>query len=239
MTDPEDEAAPSGPDDGVDALAAEYVLRLLPAAEEADARRREMADPDFAARVAHWRGTFSPLDVHFAAASPSPRLWSRIDRQLFAAEPQAETTRPGLGRWRRLALAAALSAAIALGFAVSRSLSPTASDEPLVVALAPVEGETEFLALIEREAGILRLNRLAGAPGPGRAFELWLVEGEGSVISLGVLPDTTAPRLTLAPDLASRLQPGVTLAISVEPEGGSPTGTPTGPVVAAGEANAV
>jgi anti-sigma-K factor RskA len=30
--------------------------------------------------------------------------------------------------------------------------------------------------------------------------------------------------------------PGTTLAISLEPQGGSPTGLPTGPVVAAGKA---
>jgi anti-sigma-K factor RskA len=34
--------------------------------------------------------------------------------------------------------------------------------------------------------------------------------------------------------LAAELRRGATLAVSVEPAGGSPTGLPTGPVIAAG-----
>jgi anti-sigma-K factor RskA len=36
-------------------------------------------------------------------------------------------------------------------------------------------------------------------------------------------------------DLAGRLTPDATLAISLEPPGGSPTGQHTGPVIAAGK----
>jgi anti-sigma-K factor RskA len=35
--------------------------------------------------------------------------------------------------------------------------------------------------------------------------------------------------------MRGRLKDGVTLAVSIEPFGGSPTGKPTGPVVAAGK----
>ena len=37
------------------------------------------------------------------------------------------------------------------------------------------------------------------------------------------------------PDLARRLTPDASLAVSLEPPGGSPTGLPTGPVVALGK----
>jgi len=40
--------------------------------------------------------------------------------------------------------------------------------------------------------------------------------------------------MQLADALARLLQQGATIAISVEPPGGSPTGSPTGPVVASG-----
>jgi anti-sigma-K factor RskA len=40
--------------------------------------------------------------------------------------------------------------------------------------------------------------------------------------------------MRLADALAELLQQGATIAISVEPPGGSPTGKPTGPVVASG-----
>jgi anti-sigma-K factor RskA len=41
-------------------------------------------------------------------------------------------------------------------------------------------------------------------------------------------------RLEIPPDLAARLTPEAMLAISLEPPGGSPTGQPTGPVIASG-----
>ena len=43
------------------------------------------------------------------------------------------------------------------------------------------------------------------------------------------------PRLTIPPDLAGQLTPDAALAVSLEPPGGSPTGQPTGPVIASGK----
>jgi anti-sigma-K factor RskA len=43
--------------------------------------------------------------------------------------------------------------------------------------------------------------------------------------------------MRLADALAQLLRQGATIAISVEPPGGSPTGAPTGPVVASGPLN--
>ena len=42
-------------------------------------------------------------------------------------------------------------------------------------------------------------------------------------------------RLEIPSDLAGRVTPDATLAVSLEPPGGSPTGLPTGPVIAAGK----
>ncbi len=40
--------------------------------------------------------------------------------------------------------------------------------------------------------------------------------------------------LALSPDLLRLASAGAKLAVSLEPEGGSPTGSPTGPVIAVG-----
>jgi anti-sigma-K factor RskA len=42
-------------------------------------------------------------------------------------------------------------------------------------------------------------------------------------------------RINLPPDLAGRVASDMTLAVSLEPPGGSPTGAPTGPVIASGK----
>jgi anti-sigma-K factor RskA len=68
---------------------------------------------------------------------------------------------------------------------------------------------------------------------PDRALELWAVPTDGTgPRSLGVLP--TGAGGTVA--LRGKVLAGVdTLAVSVEPPGGSPTGRPTGPIVYAGK----
>jgi anti-sigma-K factor RskA len=71
--------------------------------------------------------------------------------------------------------------------------------------------------------------------GPAQSYELWLIPAEGGApLSLAVLGSLDA-RVPVAPQYVNRLVRGAKLAISVEPAGGSPTGGPTGAIIAAGE----
>jgi anti-sigma-K factor RskA len=71
---------------------------------------------------------------------------------------------------------------------------------------------------------------------PGKSYELWLVSKQfAQPRSLGVVGarefTTGAALAAFAPDTIS----DATFAISLEPEGGSPTGEPTGPVLWGGK----
>jgi anti-sigma-K factor RskA len=66
------------------------------------------------------------------------------------------------------------------------------------------------------------------------SHELWVIPKGGKPSSLGTMPRTKQMHMRLAQTLARLLESGATIAISVEPRGGSPTGAPTGPVVASG-----
>jgi|SRR6516164_2565282 len=57
----------------------------------------------------------------------------------------------------------------------------------------------------------------------------------GGSRSLGLIQPGQPIRLTIPPDLAGHLTPDAALAVSLEPPGGSPTGLPTGPVIASGK----
>ena len=73
--------------------------------------------------------------------------------------------------------------------------------------------------------------------GTNQSYELWLIPAEGgNPISLAVLGALDA-RLVLQESERQRLRTGATLAVSVEPSGGSPTGKPTGPVILTGRIN--
>lgn len=81
----------------------------------------------------------------------------------------------------------------------------------------------------------LDLTRTSGGPREARALEMWLVAGDNAPVSLGVWPKGQANAvLDIPADLALQMAGGV-LAVSDEPEGGSPTGAPTGDVLAVGQ----
>jgi anti-sigma-K factor RskA len=73
----------------------------------------------------------------------------------------------------------------------------------------------------------------------GRDAELWLIPPGGKPLSLGVIARTKPTSVNLRPDLLAQLSARALLAVSVEPRGGSPTGQPTGPVVAKGAISGV
>jgi anti-sigma-K factor RskA len=77
---------------------------------------------------------------------------------------------------------------------------------------------------------------MAATPEPGRSYELWLVSDRfPQPRSLGLVGEqeyTVRPTLaSFDPDTIRR----ATYAVSLEPQGGSPTGVPTGPVLFGGE----
>jgi anti-sigma-K factor RskA len=100
----------------------------------------------------------------------------------------------------------------------------------------PQQDQASWIATAGRSGLVVRAVSAATAPNE-RVFELWAIApGTARPRSLGVIPVHGELKLSrLPPDLGD----GVTLAISVEPLGGSPTQQPTGPVVFVGTVKAV
>lgn len=220
-------------------LAAEYVLRLLEGEELLDARRRLAGDPAFADEVAFWEDRFAPLFDEIADEPPSPELWARIVARLDLTDPTVVTLRRQVNRWKGATMAAAAAAAVLLVVAV-RPTPPVQQPKPTVAAPAPLlvaalgkEGLAEGLTVAyrsdRRELAVTASKLTVPA---GRARELWVIPAGGTPISLGLLSDGSARR-PLAPELAAVFKSGATIAVSDEPGGGSPTGQPTGEVLAA------
>ncbi len=65
----------------------------------------------------------------------------------------------------------------------------------------------------------------------GKAHELWALPEGGAPVSLGLLPQAGEQRRVLTPAQQAALAGAKQIAVSLEPEGGSPTGAPTGPVL--------
>ncbi|MDH3438108.1 MAG: anti-sigma factor, partial [Betaproteobacteria bacterium] len=61
-----------------------------------------------------------------------------------------------------------------------------------------------------------------------------LPPGKDKPVSLGLITTDVDQVMKLTPELASRIEGAWGIAMSIEPKGGSPSGTPTGPVVMKG-----
>lgn len=226
--------------DDPDLLAGEYVLGTLePRIRDAFQVRLAM-DRDLQARVAAWEARLAPLADAVPPLEPSPAVWRRIATQIARGEATAPAPgrrprtpiRPRLwqsvGFWRGWAATATLAAASLAAWLV---LAP---QPPRLIAVLGAPGEPSWLLTASADAGELQA-RVVGPLEPGpRAHELWLVPTDAAPISLGVL---AADGTTVRPLPASArplLVPGTVVAVSLEPEGGSPTGQPTGPVLYTG-----
>lgn len=213
--------------DDDDVLAAEHVLGLLAPAEEAAFAARIEADAELRARVARWTESFAHLAAEVPEAAPPRGVEAALLRRLFPERRRGLLARFGL----LPAVMAGLAVAIVALFLVLPSLrGPT---EPALAARIEAEdGSLVVAAAYDAEAGLLRIERVAGGVAPGRAQELWLVAGDEPPASLGVLPEGAEGEVAVPESLRAGLHGG-TLAISDEPPGGSATGVP-GPVIAAG-----
>jgi anti-sigma-K factor RskA len=66
-------------------------------------------------------------------------------------------------------------------------------------------------------------------------MELWLIPAGDKPHSLGLIAPGRPVRIEVPRDLVERISAESALAVSMEPPGGSPTGQPTGPVIASGK----
>ena len=234
-------------------LAAEYALGVLEGAERAAAETRAERDSDFARAVDGWHAQLTPMLDYVEDAMPSPRVWRGIESAIGrsdappsrpvaavrdAADPIARRAIPVWRAFGLMVVGAAL-ASFAVVTLIDRDVvrfGPNPTGDPATVAPALVatltpEGEAPAaLARLDPSGGLTVRIALAGEN--DRVPELWLIPGDGVPRSLGLLSEGSA---TIALPDGIAPSAGEALAVSLEPPGGSPTGAPTGPVVASGE----
>ena len=165
-------------------------------------------------------------------------------------------------RWRSIATATSAIAAVLIAFVAVQATRPDLlpanfRGKPMLqqTAQAPASGTSavtaagQYVALLQKDstspAFILTLDtgsknftvrKVNAANEPGRSYELWIVSDKlQKPRSLGVIGSHD---FTIRPDLASYSPDMVseaTYAVTDEPEGGSPTGQATGPIVFKGK----
>jgi anti-sigma-K factor RskA len=193
------------------------------------------------------------------APPPPPPLIAAAPARAAASSAEIIDLSRRARRWRGTAIAIAALAAAFAGLVVVRELQPELMPDPLkpkvvekeVVKIVEVPSPkpAPFVAVLQRDAAspafLLTFDlerrtltvRTVGAPRQaGKSYELWLVSDRfASPRSLGLIG---SEEFTQRPQLANYDAVTInraTYAVSLEPEGGSPTGKPTGPVLYSGK----
>lgn len=243
-------------DDHIDDIAADYVMGLLEGAELAAAEARLERDTAFAGAVHAWRERLAEIDATAEEMQPSAALWDRIAADTRVAPaiplPGARNALRGATLWNNLrfwrgagiggAFAALAFAMIMIGaLATSRQLRhelvALAQRKPIYVAVLVNDTTREAGAIVNTFSnGRVELIPLRAIDVPaGRTLQVWTLWdraiGPKSIglasqsrtlqLDLQSLPDTVADQL---------------FEITLEPEGGSPIGRPTGPILFKGNA---
>jgi anti-sigma-K factor RskA len=213
-------------------LAAEYVLGVMPSLARARFERLIADDPAIAQEVADWSERFAPLDMAAKPVAPPAHVWQAIERRIGGeAKPRQDPAAASrkflnsLGFWRGLAGA---SAALAAALALFVILRPVPSPE-VVAVLMDSAGAPAFIATRSGDGEQIAVTPVRPQTLEARkSFELWAIAG-GVPKPLGLVPP--APGRGLEISSASVAGDDTVLAISLEPENGSPSGSPTGPVL--------
>lgn len=221
--------------------AGEYVLGTLTPEE-----RRELetaAEQNIVLRhdIARWERQLAGLGLKLQPVAPRPMVWVNLSHRIGVSPVVGVPARNVLWKaWAGLATAASLVLAFGLYRETSRPLpEPVVVTERVEVPVAAMS----YVAILQVPKSTMRwtvsltpdrkeLAVRAGGEAPAAAAnkdaELWWIAESGPV-SLGVIPTSGELRRALPPGL--KYQNGGTIAVSLEPLGGSPGPGPTGPVV--------
>jgi len=214
------------PENNDDLLAAEYVMGLLERPDWQAAHQRAAVDGAFAARVRAWEAHLSPMNDNYGTEPLPADGWAKVAARIAPTAPKPSRRRWWAGLATGTATVAALVVALAF-FPVNRPAPLTGLQAELTTPDAALVVRARF----DPTAGQVVLALNGPDAGAGLDYELWVIDGDTAPRALGVLK---GPMSTITADLRA----GQTLAITLEPAGGSPTGAPTGPLVAAADLTA-
>lgn len=229
MTDRED----------IDMLAAEYVLGTL----DPDMRRivdeRRSHEDDLNAAIADWEKRLSPLNAHYRDEMPTRDLFPGIRARIEGARAQADNIveidllKRKLARWRIGTFASgALAASLMVAVLVSDFAIPV-QDRQFVAVFHRDDTQPAFVMSIDLDTRAVIIRPVSATLPEGKTYQLWIASDQlgPAPKSLGLLENASVPTTRSLGEFDPALLRNATFGISLEPEGGSPTGRPTGPAI--------
>lgn len=220
-------------------LAAGAALDALSAEDAARFRDALAAHPEWAEHAAADAQMAALLADAVAPVAPPASIRADLLAQISTTPQHAEPVPIARPRsWARIAFALAACLALLVGAGVGAAALNSYLNRPAsVIALEEIQaaGDAEAATVQLDDGGtatahwsaslgtaVLETDGIA-APAAGKTYELWFVRGE-TPISAGIFAVADG-KATAA--LNGEMHAGDVIAVTVEPAGGSPTGTPS------------
>ncbi len=233
---------------GLDEIAAEYVIGTLDAAERTEFAARLSTDEAVRRAVAAWERRLAPLGRSVGEVQPPAELWMRVERALGdnrarrlrvveggGARIDAAQVLRSRDRWRLLALSAAGIAAALAAFVVVRAIDlprPLETAATYVAAVNRGGDKPALIVTVDLKTRQVLVRPVAAQTPAGHSLQLWYIGGGRAPRSMGLVSD--AVEKVAIPSGASA-DGDATFAVSIEPQGGSTTGGPSGAVLYSGQ----
>lgn len=208
-------------------LAAEYVLGLVDEHTRQLLDKRLNEDEAFAKQVWHWQKAFSGVDAITPDSVPSPEIWQKIVHKLQQDKAKPVTLRPAT--WLGWALAAALAGVLIFTYVQKPDTSSLM--RPIAI-LSGSQSNSQFVVSLDKSAGVMQVVALNTTLPEAKNLQLWLIKGDSPPRSIGLITHQERNDFQLPSGLIDNQ---TTLAISLEPVGGSRLKGPSGPVVFMGK----
>lgn len=208
--------------------AAEYALGLLPP-EQAQAFAQQMSqNPALHDAYVYWSERFASLSDEWPDQIPPAHIKAQLLEAIETEEHAPATSIKARSSKPRPLWAMAAAMILVIGLWL---VWPNGFEADYQTHLAATDGTLTVDVFVDTDSQQVRVVPLEGAVAEQGDYELWVAVGEGAPISLGVLDITHTATYSMQSDWMRGLS-NAHMAISFEPKGGSPTGQPTGPVLA-------
>lgn len=215
--------------------AAEYVAGTLDAPARTTFVSRLASDRDLQAEVYFWQDRLQPLADGVAPLDPDPGLWEAIAQRIAGAPEAAnDPVWRRMRRWRATALLG-MAASTVLATLLVLQPRPEATVRYLTLLQAPGTQRTGWV--VEATSGqrirLLPVEAAAAVPA-GKSLQFWTKPANADrptslgLVQAGQPVDVPAMR---SPALGEQQL----FELTLEPESGSPTGLPTGPILFVGK----
>ena len=224
-------------------LAAEYVLGTLHGAARRRFTRLMLTDAQLVTEVRYWEQRLAQFNRRIKPITPRELVWAGISHAININKVTSiKPASSALNLWRGWAVIST-AASVILSFGLWQEMQkppkvitqmqlvrvevPVQVAMPFVAVLQPGKTDAMWKISIYPEKGFIKVATAGHYKMDEKAhsLELWVVTPDGPH-SLGLLPMTGSGEMPMPKDLP---MPGdmATLAVSMEPQGGSPNGKPT------------